>query len=414
MSAEIPAPTNQHFSIGPDGETMIDLTFVSEPLEVPGNEGFGYAQMEFNDAIGPDNRYLIVRKLGWGTTSSTWLARDQQTDTYVAVKTLSGYYTNLANKGRLRELEVLQKMSLPKPNPHCLQILSHFKMAGKGSAGQHLCLVSPLLGGDLRALVTTAPSGQFIPIPLVKRILLHTLRGIAHAHRSGVVHTDLKPDNIFFTASPSVNSSIATDAPRRHLPEMSKDGIVEAAVSQPLPLPTLAEAMERNFIVADFGSARLVEEIAQEEITPVILRPPRCSSGVPGTKVLIFGPMGIFEFITRKYLFKFEPHEALKLDETTHLLYQMMCFTNQVDFPAHVLQRSRKASQYFDATCQLKANLEYFYYPLEKAIMNYNVVKDLREVRAIACLMRRCLCIDPQERATAEDLLGDPWFQGVD
>ena len=41
-------------------------------------------------------------------------------------------------------------------------------------------------------------SDNVFPLPLAKRILLHVLRGIAHAHRSGVAHTNLKQDDIFF------------------------------------------------------------------------------------------------------------------------------------------------------------------------------------------------------------------------
>jgi len=35
-------------------------------------------------------------------------------------------------------------------------------------------------------------------LPLVKRIALHLLRGIAHTHEGGIVHTDFKLDNILF------------------------------------------------------------------------------------------------------------------------------------------------------------------------------------------------------------------------
>ena len=43
---------------------------------MPAAKGYGWAQFEFGDQIGQDNRYTIVRKLGRGMYSSTWLARD--------------------------------------------------------------------------------------------------------------------------------------------------------------------------------------------------------------------------------------------------------------------------------------------------------------------------------------------------
>lgn len=36
------------------------------------------------------------------------------------------------------------------------------------------------------------------------------------------------------------------------------------------------------------------------------------------------------------------------------------------------------------------------------------------EVVPMANLMRRCLALDPNDRASAEELLVDPWFRGVD
>ena len=71
-------PTNQHFSVDAEGKQVVDLSFASEALGMPAADGYGWAQFEFGDQIGEgeDNRYTIVRKLGWGMYSSAWLARD--------------------------------------------------------------------------------------------------------------------------------------------------------------------------------------------------------------------------------------------------------------------------------------------------------------------------------------------------
>ena len=35
------------------------------------------------------------------------------------------------------------------------------------------------------------------------------------------------------------------------------------------------------------------------------------------------------------------------------------------------------------------------------------------EAAALASFMRKCMRLDPADRATAEELLGDPWFEGI-
>jgi serine/threonine protein kinase len=97
-----------------------------------------------------------------------------------------------------------------------------------------------------------------LPLTLAKRILLHVLRGIEHAHRAGMVHTDLKYDNIFFDVGMStedIQEVLDSEPPKTHPRKPSQDEAAQAAVSQPLPLPSLEEAGRlQTFVVADFGN----------------------------------------------------------------------------------------------------------------------------------------------------------------
>jgi len=152
------------------------------------------------------------------------------------------------------ELEAMRALNHGGRSPHCIHKLDEFIFPGKGADGEHLCLVTPVMGGDVRSLIQKY---SVFPLPLAKRIALHLLRGIAFAHSSFVMHTDIKHDNILFTCLPhkyDIGELLAEDPSRRHPPEDSWEGKVQAAVSQPFPLPTLEEASELNFVLADFGS----------------------------------------------------------------------------------------------------------------------------------------------------------------
>jgi hypothetical protein len=65
-------------SEGKNGENVTAFIFASEAIGMSAEHGCDWAQFRISDTIGNDLRYTIVRKLGWGMHSSTWLARDKK------------------------------------------------------------------------------------------------------------------------------------------------------------------------------------------------------------------------------------------------------------------------------------------------------------------------------------------------
>lgn len=49
-----------------ENDEVVDFTFEEEPLGLLAEQGYGYLQIEFGQRIGPNQRYEILRKLGWG------------------------------------------------------------------------------------------------------------------------------------------------------------------------------------------------------------------------------------------------------------------------------------------------------------------------------------------------------------
>ncbi|KAJ7761461.1 kinase-like protein [Mycena olivaceomarginata] len=366
-------PMNQRLSVDPEGKTVVDLTFASEALGMPAAQGYGWAQFEFGDSVGIDQRYTILRKLGWGMHSSTWLARD---------KALTGHMTEMNEKAVSWEAEALRLLSARPPSPHCVRLLDEFTIPGRGSAGSHLCFVLPIYGGDVKALSDSRKNP--FDLPTAKRIILHLLLGIAHAHSRGVT-SDLE-------------RWMEEDPSRRHPPEMSQDGIVQAAVSQPLPMISDELARRATYVLSDFGCALPSQLHDDRPITTLPLRAPESFLGgqwdTPAD-IWSFGSARSFELVVSR---------SSSSTRSKNMLYQMILLTGEESFRAAQLSVCPLAGEYLNVACQLKKEPTVFHWPLEDMISRHGKT---------ITLMRRCLRLNPDDRATAEELLQDPWLEGA-
>ncbi|KAF8166496.1 CMGC/SRPK protein kinase [Pholiota molesta] len=169
----------------------------------------GYHPVKIGDAFS-DGRYVVVRKLGWGHFSTVWLARDTKMNRHVALKVVKSAprYTETA----LDEIKLLQRLitsSTPPsaspnapPSPahthpgrsHVISFLDHFRH--KGPNGIHVCMVFEVLGENLLGLIKRHQN-KGVPMHLVRQIAKQILLGLDYMHRCcGVIHTDLKPENV--------------------------------------------------------------------------------------------------------------------------------------------------------------------------------------------------------------------------
>jgi eukaryotic-like serine/threonine-protein kinase len=147
--------------------------------------------------------YEIVSHLASGGMGDVYRARDTRIDRDVAVKVLPPIFASDPDRMRRFEQEARAAAQLAHPNILTLHEL--------GTADGHSYIVTELLEGETlrEKLGTPAQSSSGIRrsaeaarVPLRKAIdySIQIARGLAAAHSRGVIHRDLKPDNIFVTA----------------------------------------------------------------------------------------------------------------------------------------------------------------------------------------------------------------------
>ena len=131
------------------------------------------------------DKFELVREIGRGGFGVVWEAVDLELRRKVAFKAVrSRGASTLREERLLREAETAAMLAHPN-------IVTLFD-AGRTDDGPYL--VMELLAG--RTLARRLAEGP-LPLSEALRIATAVSRGVAHAHAAGVIHRDLKPDNVF-------------------------------------------------------------------------------------------------------------------------------------------------------------------------------------------------------------------------
>src|SRR5438874_7988197 len=140
--------------------------------------------------VGP---YEIVAPLGAGGMGEVYRARDTRLGRDVALKLLPAKFASDADRLARFELEAKAVAALAHPN---ILVLYDFGT----DQGVPYAATELLEGETLRQRLKPAA----LPWRKAVEIAVAIADGLAAAHAKGVVHRDLKPDNVFITSDERV------------------------------------------------------------------------------------------------------------------------------------------------------------------------------------------------------------------
>ncbi|KAL4915211.1 kinase-like domain-containing protein [Aspergillus aurantiobrunneus] len=344
---------------------MADSRFPLEPRVFPSS---GWDSVDPSFAIEGarystyNHRYQVVGKLGYGSSSTVWLCPAATSIT--------------------REMEIYNNSNSIKSGhagQSCLRpLLETFQTQSPDRQSIHTCLVHPPLGISLHQLTRLLPD-KVMTSCMARTTIRNILAALDFLHaEAGVIHTER------LYLSPFEEAEFEAPIPQK-TPE---DRTIY--LSRPLPISCGTP------VLCDLGEARIGTDHQQGDIMPDIYRAPEVILDMSWDyKVGIWNIWDLFE---HHNLFKARNAEGT-LDDGCHLAEMQGVLGGP---PAEFLARSER-SKWRDAAPIPASNLS----AREERLQGDGKDDFLR-------FLRRMLCWIPEERATAKELLFDPWLmQGL-
>ncbi|KAF5680025.1 cmgc srpk kinase [Fusarium heterosporum] len=173
-----------------------------------------------------DGRYQIATKLGFGSKSTVWLARDLYQwqwldEKYVAIKVKTRKKPSKRSPVE-NEVKIMKRIAQTNPKHKGWQFIRKLidTFPIEGISGYHTCLVLEPLREPLW-LYCSRYAGGVIPPEILKILVQMILHALDYIHSEcSIIHTDLNPGNIMIKIEdPMIFQRDARSEFRRPLPE---------------------------------------------------------------------------------------------------------------------------------------------------------------------------------------------------
>lgn len=372
-----------------------------------------------------NNKYYIIRKLGWGNFSTVWMAWDDLNKIYVAIKIAKSKASCL--EGAKEEIELLNDIHKKDVNnpyrQRIVNILDNFDIVGKN--GIHKAIVFELLGNNLLKLIIKSQYTG-IKLNIIKTISKQTLEGLSYLHKCKVVHTDLKPENILVCMTQKeIKSKLETilsyinnesTVPFHLISNILKNNTLKISKRHTKLKEIIENELKKindedeslSCKIADLGNScylglpwsNLIQTRQYRSLEVIMKGNYDCSADIWSLACIIF------ELATGDYLF--DPSTSKDFTKNEEHIAKMIELLGQI--PTYLIQNTKNFNKYFDKEGKLKnIIIEKQWSISEVLILKYKWNET--DAKELSEFLTPMLDYDVKKRATADKCLEHNWLK---
>lgn len=352
------------------------------------------------------SRYTIMKLLGQGTFGKVAQCYDEWTQSHCAIKIIRAVpkYRD-ASKIELRVLSMLRTLD-PDGRGKCVKMQECFDYRN------HVCIVTDLYDISVYDFLKW---NQYNPFPgkHIQHFAQQILTSVAHIHSYGIVHTDLKPENVLLSNSmtSAVMGSASPTTGQRRVRERSTH---PSTSKRNYGAPKRLENTDVTLI--DFGSAVFDDEYHSSVVSTRHYRAPEIIFGTGWSYPCDLWSIGcvLVELCTGRVLFETRDNlEHLHMMEKT---LGMKFTAQQLSAAAATNEGSSLVSSrgWFPKlnplTQQSQMNSVHKMQTVRELIYTYTSATERYFWDGFLDLVSKMMAVDPAQRITARDALNHPWF----
>ncbi|KAJ5591710.1 kinase domain protein [Penicillium hispanicum] len=358
------------------------------------------------------SRYQVATKLGWGVSSTVWLAKDLQQwrwlpPRFVAIKVNANNYASTeCTEKELRITEHISRVNTNHEGRYFIRtLLDSFDL--EGPHGKHSCMVFDVLYEPLWMLQKRFIGGV-LPLDVLKPITQMVIMGLDYLHtQSHIIHTDLKSDNILMAlGDQSILQRVVKDEADHPLPQKNTEDrtIYLSRNNFGFDVDQLGRP-----VITDFGLSVYRDKAPHTHtIQPNSFRAPEVVLGAEWNYSVDIWNLGslILELLCGTGPFDQDTSSpGSSFSEERHLAAIISLIGHP---PRDILKRGTRSSRYFDEDGQFK-NPSLI--PAQRGLNSLLDTIEGAEKQKFLDFISRTLQWRPEERGTAKELLSDPWLQ---